>query len=95
MNSNSLSRPAPMGASASVTRSTNAVFEPIVREALPLHEHGPLADRRQIRKADVGPLRDRTHVDQHAFPRHASARVHVSSTDTDAMGTSPTLLSTL
>ena len=37
----------------------------VVREALPLHQHGPLADRRQIRQADVGPLRNRPHVDQH------------------------------
>src|SRR5262249_21197763 len=37
----------------------------IVREALPLHEDRPLVDGRQIRKAYVGPFRNRTHVDQH------------------------------
>src|SRR2546421_6109743 len=39
--------------------------EPVVREALPFDQHRPLADRRQIRQAHVGPLGNRPHVDQH------------------------------
>src|SRR5215467_8838579 len=39
--------------------------KPVVRKALPFDQHGSLADRRQIRQANIGPFRDRTHVDQH------------------------------
>src|SRR5581483_4868082 len=40
-------------------------IESVVRETLPLDQYRPLADRRQIRKADISPLRNRPHVDQH------------------------------
>ena len=65
MKNNSLSRSAPMGASASVSALDEGRVEPVVRKALPFDQHGPLADRRQIRQADVGPFRNRPHVDQH------------------------------
>src|SRR5215471_419431 len=40
-------------------------IKPVVRKALPFDQHGSLADHRQIREANIGPFRDRTHVDQH------------------------------
>src|SRR5262245_24676847 len=40
-------------------------IETVVRKALPFDQHGPLADGRQIRKADVGPFRNRPHIDEY------------------------------
>ena len=95
MKNNSLSRSAPMGVERFGDTLDEGCVQAIVRKALPLDQHGPLADRGQIRKADIGPLRNRPHVDQHRRPYHSSACAHVSSTDTAWMWTSPTFLSTL
>src|SRR2546421_484282 len=60
--------------------------EPVVREALPFDQHRPLADRRQIRQADVGPLGNRPHVDQHRSRVALQARprlVHRSGCNVD------------
>ena len=66
----------------------------VVREALPLHQHRPLADRGQIRQADIGPLGNRPHVDQHRVRVTLQPRpclFHRNGLDVDSP---PTLLST-